>query len=69
VIIGDYFGRKVHVVPGALAKGGTLRRCPDIGKLEKLGYMPKISFKEGLNKTAKWYDEYACRKPEVQIGE
>jgi nucleoside-diphosphate-sugar epimerase len=74
MMVGDYFGREVHVVPGASAKGGTLRRCPDIEKLEKLGYIPlgyipKISFKEGLNKTVKWYDEHACRKPEVQIGE
>lgn len=55
--IGNYFGKEVTIVAGEQAKGGTLRRCPDITKLEKLGYKPKIPFNEGLKITAKWYDE------------
>ncbi len=55
--VGKCFGKEVIVVPGKLAKGGTLRRCPDITKLKKLGYKPKISFGKGLKITAKWYDE------------
>jgi len=55
--IGEYFGKEVAVVPGKLAKGSTQRRCPDITKLKKLGYKPKISLKEGLKITAKWYDK------------
>jgi len=61
--IGKYFGRDVVIVPGEPAKGGTPRRCPDITKLKKLGYEPKISFREGLKITAKWYDENAHKKP------
>ncbi len=67
--VGNYFGRELDIIPGDLAKGGTLRRCPDITKLKKLGYTPKIPFKEGLKITAKWYDENAHKKPQVQIGE
>jgi len=55
--IGDYFNKKTVIVSGKLAKGGTLRRCPDIAKLKKLGYLPKVSFDEGLARTADWYSK------------
>ncbi len=51
----DYFGKEIILVPGEEAKGGTERRCPDISKLRKLGFEPKISFKEGLKQTIDWY--------------
>jgi nucleoside-diphosphate-sugar epimerase len=55
--VGKYFGKDIDIVNEGEAKGGTKRRCPDISKLKKLGYEPKVSFVEGLKKTAKWYDE------------
>jgi nucleoside-diphosphate-sugar epimerase len=61
---GKYFGKEVIIIPGELAKGGTLRRCPDITKLKNLGYIPKIPLKEGLKITAKWYDENTHKKPD-----
>ncbi len=57
VEIGKYFKKEVTVVPGAPAQGATLRRCPDISKLKKLGYLPKVSFRDGLRITAAWYDK------------
>lgn len=50
------YGRQVEVVPGALAQGSTLRRCPDITKLKRLGYRPRVSLEEGIAKAAAWYD-------------
>lgn len=55
--VGKYFNRKIVVKPGKPVGGGTLRRCPDISKLKKLGYAPKISFAKGLKLTAAWYDK------------
>lgn len=55
--VGKYFGKKVEIVPERPADGSTSRRCPDIGKLKKFGYKPKILFKEGLKITAEWYDK------------
>ena len=55
--LGKYFHRKILVIPGALAKGGTPRRCPDISKISRLGYNPEVSLSEGLIKTARWYLE------------
>lgn len=55
--VGKYFGKEVEIIPGKEAKGGTKRRCPDITKLKKLGYEPKVSFEKGLKITAKWYDK------------
>ena len=55
--VGKYFGKKVEIIPKKPAEGSTLRRCPDIAKLKKLGYKPKVPFKEGLKITADWYDK------------
>jgi UDP-glucose 4-epimerase len=38
-------------------KGETLRRCPDISKIKKLGYQPKIEISTGLRHTVNWYKE------------
>jgi nucleoside-diphosphate-sugar epimerase len=46
---------EVEVVAGPPREGGTRRRCPDIRKVEALGYRPKVSFREGLARTADWY--------------
>lgn len=61
--VGKYFGRDVVVVPGKLKEGSTLRRSPDITKIKKLGFKPKINFQEGLKITAKWYDENFDKRP------
>ncbi len=39
--------------------GSVSRRCPDITKAKKqLGYLPKVSWKEGLKETIEWYNQY-----------
>ena len=48
-------GREIALAPGPLAKGGTPRRCPDISKLEKLGYKPRVPLDDGLKATLDWY--------------
>lgn len=37
--------------------GQTQRRCPDVGKVSRLGYEPKVSLKEGVQRTVDWYRE------------
>jgi nucleoside-diphosphate-sugar epimerase len=64
--IGRYFGRDVRIEPGKLKPGGTLRRCPDIGRLRALGYKPQVSIREGLAATIPWYlnnDKQSTRIP------
>jgi len=61
--VGKYFGREVNIVLGKPAQGGTTRRCPDISKMEALGYRPQIPFKRGLYMTVKWYDKNAFKNP------
>lgn len=36
-------------------EGSALRRCPDINKMKKLGYLPKVSLEKGLKHTIDWY--------------
>lgn len=63
---GKYFGKSVKIIPGKLTHGSVQRRCPDISKLKKLGYNPKIPFKEGLKITAKWYDKNSDRIKKIE---
>jgi nucleoside-diphosphate-sugar epimerase len=60
--IGRYFGREVRIAPGKLKPGGTLRRCPDIKRIRALGYVPRVSLREGLAATIPWYVENADKK-------
>jgi len=64
--VGRYFGRQVIVIPSKRAKGSAPRRCPDITKLGKLGYKPKVFFSEGLKITAKWYDENSHKLQKIK---
>jgi len=50
-------GREITLVPGQLQPGSTPRRCPDIRKLRSLGFEPKVSFEEGLQRTVQLYAE------------
>jgi nucleoside-diphosphate-sugar epimerase len=63
VIVGQYFDRKVRIIPGETPQGSTPRRCPDISKLKKLGYLPRVSFSEGVRIAAEWYDRNAVLAP------
>ena len=48
-------GREIELIAGAPAAGGALRRCPDISKLARLGYKPRVPLNEGLKQTLDWY--------------
>jgi len=58
-------GRAIDLVPGALQAGGTLRRCPDISKLAKLGYKPAVPLEAGLKPTLDWYWKHADLAPKT----
>jgi len=57
------FNVEINLIPGALAEGGTLRRCPDITKLRGLGFNPEISLENGLQISKDWYTENKHLKP------
>ena len=56
--MGNALGINIHILPGELRPGGTPRRCPDIAKLEKLGYSPSVSLADGLGQSVDWYKQY-----------
>ncbi len=53
--IGRIINKKITIVGGELTKGSTLRRCPDIGKISKLGFTPKISLEQGIKNSLDFY--------------
>jgi nucleoside-diphosphate-sugar epimerase len=57
-------GRDIELVAGPAAKGGTPRRCPDISKLAKLGYKPRVPLDQGLKVTLDWYSRNADLAPQ-----
>ena len=59
--IADLYEREIALTPGKPAPGGTGRRCPDISKLAKLGYKPRVPLSEGLRPTLDWYRQNAER--------
>jgi nucleoside-diphosphate-sugar epimerase len=56
-------GRKIELQAGKLQPGSTQRRCPDIRKLQGLGFTPRTTLSEGLRKTLGWYIENADKNP------
>ncbi|WP_232326931.1 NAD-dependent epimerase/dehydratase family protein [Mycobacterium sherrisii] len=56
--IAKIVGVDVEIKPSDEAKGGTQRRCPDIGKMRRLGHQPSVNLREGLQRTTAWYLEH-----------
>ena len=52
------FDREIKVIPGTLPKGSPPRRLPELAKMYALGYVPKMSFEEGIARTVAWYREH-----------
>lgn len=67
VEVAKFYNRKIKIIPGKLAAGGTYRRLPDISKIVKLGYRPKIRLEEGIRLTAEWYNANAHLMPALEI--
>jgi nucleoside-diphosphate-sugar epimerase len=58
-------GREIEPIAGPAAAGGTSRRCPDISKLARLGYKPRVPLDEGLKPTLDWYWRNADLAPKT----
>lgn len=56
--IGKVVGVDLDIRPGAAPKGGTRRRCPDVTKMRGLGWTPRVSLDDGLERTVAWYREH-----------
>ena len=62
-IVLEVFGRKGNIVPSESPSGETDRRCPNIGRIQALGYKPKTNLKEGIEKMTAWYVEHESLWP------
>ena len=48
-----FSNHKIKNIP--IKKGGTLKRCPDIKKIKKLGFKRSFKLSYGLDQTIDWY--------------
>src|SRR5262249_42904297 len=62
--VATHTGREIALKPTPAPAGGTDRRCPDIGKLTRLGYVPKVPLAKGLPPTVDWYAANAQLAPQ-----
>jgi nucleoside-diphosphate-sugar epimerase len=53
--IGKLMKTKINIKNKPIAYGGTPIRCPDITKIKKLGFYPKVNLLQGLKRTIAWY--------------
>lgn len=51
-------GEKIIPIYTPFQKAGTKRRVPDLTKIKKIGYEPKVSLEDGVKKTYEWYTNY-----------
>ena len=54
-LIANQMGVKITFNNLDAMKGSVLRRCPDIKKIQKIGYTPKTELDIGLKNTISWY--------------
>ena len=54
-IISKIFKKKISLRKTKIHRGSTVIRCPNIKKIQKLGFQPKTKLKTGLINTIKWY--------------
>ena len=54
-IVASKFVSEVKITTSIPPSGETNRRCPDVTKLSKLGFQPKVSLHDGIKKTVDWY--------------
>jgi nucleoside-diphosphate-sugar epimerase len=66
--VASCFGREARVIPGAHVPGETVRRCPDIRRLEGLGFRPTMDFQGALERTVRWYADHAEEAPPHLAG-
>ena len=53
-MIAQRLGLNPNFMHAISARGGTNRRYPDVSKLFALGYEPRITLEEGLDRTVEW---------------
>ena len=53
-ILKNFNQNQVKILSEKIFEGSTLRRCPDVKKLSKLGFTPRTNIDKGLKKTIEW---------------
>ncbi len=69
LFIGEIMGYSGNYEKAITYPGSVNRRCPNIDKAKNdLGYKPKTNWKEAVEKTVRWYEEYFRSGKTPDIG-
>ncbi|MDX2128583.1 MAG: GDP-L-fucose synthase [Chloroherpetonaceae bacterium] len=61
-LIKEITGYQGELVFDTTKPDGTPRKLLDVGKLKSLGWSPKVSLRDGISRTVKWYEETVLKK-------
>ena len=65
-MIFEVVGKNIRINPLSATAGSVERRCPDMTKTQNLiGYQPKYTLREGLNRTFDWYRNNIFNREEI----
>jgi nucleoside-diphosphate-sugar epimerase len=64
--VASHAGCEIELIAETAPEGATARRCPDIAKLERLGYRPQVRLSQGLPPTLDWYWAHDHLSPKAQ---
>ena len=66
-IMAKVLGLSINIIQSDGHDGGALRRCPDISKIQGLGFAPKVELSVGVESLVKWYTEHANKEKKLKI--
>ena len=58
ISIGQLMDTSIKLITSEAPLGETNRRCPDVSKLQGLGFNPPADIQKGLKDTINWYQQY-----------
>lgn len=67
-LVGRCFNRDIQIRATPLQQGSTVRRCPDIAKIRRLGFSPRTSLYDGLMRTTSWYKEFPYKRSADELS-
>jgi nucleoside-diphosphate-sugar epimerase len=65
-IVGKEYNKKLNIISSGILQGSTSRRCPDISKIQKLGFRPKVSLGSGVRILVDWYKCHALEEQKIK---
>ena len=65
-MVGKVYKKEINIISSGALEGSTKRRCPDISKIQKLGFQPKVSLENGIKILVEWYKTHSHQELKIK---